>query len=79
MRLWETMIIKILQTVKAFNNFNEDNDPYQEHDFWRFEVEWYSFYFKIDYYDKKTNYWSADASNTDITKRILTIMLTDEY
>lgn len=40
----------ILIIVKTYNDFNEDNDPWGEHDFGSFEYIGRKFFWKIDYY-----------------------------
>jgi len=35
--------------------------------------------FKIDYYDRSLHAHSPDASDADVTSRVLTIMLASEY
>lgn len=42
----------IIEAVRKFTDFNEDNDPYGEHDFGSFE-RWNGkrIFWKIDYYD----------------------------
>ena len=37
-------ITRAVAIVKTFNDFNEDNDPYGEHDFFRFEVAGETFF-----------------------------------
>ena len=69
----------ILQAVQAFNTFHEDNDPYQEHDFGSFTCQGIQVYFKIDYYDLEMLYRSEDPADPAKTKRVLTIMLAEEY
>ena len=71
--------LKILIKVKLFNNFNAGNDPYSQHDFGMIEHSELKYFFKIDYYDTSMEYASDDASNPDITTRVLTIMRADEY
>ena len=69
----------ILSKVRNFDNFNEDNDPYGEHDFGAFDYKGNKIFFKIDYYDLNHKYMSEDPSNPDITNRILTIMKVFEW
>ncbi len=35
----QAVINDILNSVKIFNNFNENNDPYNEHDYGSFEYD----------------------------------------
>jgi hypothetical protein len=65
--------------VRAFNDFSEDNDPYGEHDFGSFRSDGKKFFWKIDYYDLAMVYRSEDPANPAITKRVLTVMLAEEY
>jgi hypothetical protein len=71
--------LRILLKVKLFNNFNEGNDVYQEHDFGMIEHSDLKYFFKIDYYSNSMDAGSDDPSNSDITTRVLTIMRADEY
>ena len=70
---------KALLTVKTFEDFTGDNDPYGEHDFGHFELADDTFYWKIDYYDTDCRYGSEDAGDPEKTTRVLTIMLAAEY
>lgn len=70
---------KILKHVRCFNIFTTANDPYHEHDFGSFNYKGEGIYWKIDYYDKNYRYCSKDLSNPNITNRVITIMLADEY
>ena len=65
--------------MMGFNQFNEDNDPYGEHDCAIFTVGKQRFLFKISYYDKSLERGSEDPSNPDITTRVLHLMLASEY
>ena len=51
-------------------------NPHQEHDFGSIEEAGVRFFFKIDYFDRKTEFGSADPA---VTTRVMTIMLAEEY
>ena len=70
---------RLLDKVQKFNDFNEDNNPYGERDFSRIEHNGITYFWKIDYYNKTMDAASEDASNPDVTTRVLTIMRSDEY
>jgi hypothetical protein len=65
--------------VATFSAFNEDNDPYGEHDFGSFELCSRKFFWKIDYYDKELRCGSEDPADPEKTTRVLTLMLAEEY
>ena len=71
--------MEILSMVQAFDNFTEDNDPYGEHDFGSFKLNGQTIFWKFDYYDSSMEYGSEDPADAENTKRILTIMLANEY
>jgi Protein of unknown function (DUF3768) len=68
-----------LLEVARFDKFTDDNDPHSEHDFGSFELVGRKFFWKIDYYDKWTEFGSQDPANPEITKRVLTLMLAEDY
>ena len=68
-----------IQKVATFDDFNEDNDPYGEHDFGSFELCSRKFFWKIDYYDRAMEHGSEDPADPDQTTRVMTIMLASEY
>lgn len=70
---------RIVTTVATFDYFCTRNDPHSEHDFGCFEAEGSKICFKIDYYDRQLLYHSPNPANTEITVRIITIMLASEY
>jgi hypothetical protein len=70
---------RILRRVREFTAFSAANDPYGEHNFGNFEEEERKVYWKIDYYDSKMTYSSADAADPRKTVRVLTVMLAEEY
>jgi hypothetical protein len=69
----------ILERVRDFSDFTEDNDPYGEHDFGSFEFDGYAVNWKVDYYDRAMQEHSPDAADSAVTSRVLTIMLAEEY
>jgi len=69
----------ILETVKRFDAFTNDNDPYGERDFGAFEAGRDSVFWKIDYYNKNLSAGSEDPADPEVTTRVLTIMLAQEY
>lgn len=69
----------IMQQVRVFDAFTEDNDPYREHDFGAFTHNSRKIFWKIDYYDPSMEFGSEDPSDDEKTLRVLTIMLADEY
>jgi hypothetical protein len=69
----------ILQKVRDFDSFTEDNDPHGEHDFGAFEHEGERIFWKIDYYDAEMKRGSENPADPQQTVRVLTIMLASEY
>lgn len=69
----------VLAAVRSYSTFNNDNDPYGEHDFGSFTVAGERLFWKFDYYDSDMEMASLDPSDDTITVRVLTIMLADEY
>ena len=69
----------LIKLVKEFDDFTEENDPHHEHDMGKIEFNGESYYFKIDYYDNQLKYGSEFPEDESITRRIITVMETDEY
>ncbi len=70
-------VFGLIQAVRRFTEFDEDSDPYGEHDFG--SLVWYGtkVFWKIDYYDQELKYGSDALS--DECRRVLTIMTAEEY
>jgi hypothetical protein len=68
----------LLQAVRAFETFNADNDPRDEHDFGAIELDEISAFWKVDYYDRSLTKGSPDPGEPAVTTRILTVMLASE-
>ena len=69
----------IVSLVQNFDNFTPDNNPYSENDFGSFDYKDEKILWEIDYYDLNNQYMSENPANPDITNRVLTIMLAEEY
>ena len=70
---------EIIRTVQRYADFTPDNDPHGEHDFGSFKMGTNVIFWKIDYYDLTMEAGSPDPTNPAVTKRVLTIMLAEEY
>ena len=70
---------EVLSKVRAFADFNGDNDPHDEHDFGSVELAGATYFFKLDYYAPDMEGGSEDPSDATKTARVLTIMRADEY
>src|ERR1700678_2326458 len=69
----------LLQKIRSFDAFSEDNDPHHEHDFGAVDEVGVRCFWKIHYYDKKTEFAPPAPADPALTTRVLTIMLADEY
>ena len=70
---------RIVKTIAVFDDFCHANDPHQEHDFGAFDADGQRVFFKIDYFDESLTYHSPDPAIPSVTKRVMTIMLAEEY
>ena len=69
----------VLSAVQAFDAFTPENDPYGERDFGSFELQGHRILWKIDYYDPSLDGGSGNPADPEVTTRVLTIMLAEEY
>ncbi len=72
-------VSRIVKTIAVYDDFCHANDPYEEHDFGSFEANGHQIFFKIEYYDPTLSQHSDDPADPDVTKRVITIMLAEEY
>jgi hypothetical protein len=86
---------RVRELIETYDAFDEDGDPHGERDFgaiyklacgrWTTERpkvredERERVFWKLDYYDRDLQFGSDDPANPAITRRVLTIMLADEY
>lgn len=69
----------IITKVRTFDTFDENNDPYNEHDFGAFDYKGKRIFWKIDNYDREFLYLSPDVSNPRLTNKVMTVMYAEEY
>ncbi len=79
-------MFRIVEAIRAFDAFTQDNDPHGEHDFGAVTIEGEKVFWKIDYYKPNLEGdldidgpGSEDPSDAAGTIRVLTIMLAEEY
>ena len=77
--LGQEAVDRIVKTIAVFDDFCHANDPYEEHDFGGFDADGHTILFKIDYFDESLSYHSPDPADPSVTKRVITIMLAEEY
>jgi hypothetical protein len=65
--------------LASFSDFSENNDPHGEHDFGAFELFGQRLFWKIDYYHPDHDTHAPVPSNIELCRRILTVMLAEEY
>lgn len=78
-RLGFLAVDEIMAAVRSFDDFKEGNDPYGEHDFGALTIDGNRIFFKIDYYGRDLATHSPDPADPEVTIRVLTVMLADEY
>ena len=74
---------RIVAAVMGFAKFDAENDPHGWHDFGLFEIahagEKVRLYWKIDLYDADYLYGSENPTDPTVTRRVLTVLLPEEY
>lgn len=71
-------VVGVMLAIAKANDFNEDNDPYGEHDFGALTVRGERLVFKIDCFDRTLTMASPDPADPSLTVRVLTVMLVAE-
>ena len=72
-------VARVLKAVREFDAFTEDNDPHCEGDFGNFTMGPDTVFWKVDYYDGTMRGASPDPADPNVTQRVLTVMLAEEY
>ena len=75
----QPLFMRIMAAIQSFEDFHPEDDPYGEHDFGAVEIDGTKVFWKIDYYDLAFEMHSEDSANPDVTNRVMTIMLAEEY
>lgn len=75
----QNFLISAITAMVEFDAFTADNDPTGERDFGKVVVSGQDIFWKIDYYDDTCRGASPDPSDPEVTVRVLTIMLSEEY
>lgn len=70
---------EIIAAVMEFEAFDEDNDPYGEHDFGTVQIGDRHYVWKIDYYDLRMKFMSPDPTDPTVTRRVLTLLKPSEW
>ena len=71
--------LAVLAAVREFDAFTSANDPWGEHDCAVVEVVGHRIIWKIDAYERSLTLASPDPADPKVTRRVLTVMLADEY
>jgi hypothetical protein len=77
--LGQAAVARIIKTIEVYDDFCHATDPHEEHDFGVFDADGKRVFFKIDYFDETLSVHSPDPSDPALTKRVITIMLAEEY
>ena len=72
-------IALIVSAVARFDDFNKDNDPHGEHDCASLRAAGHAVIWKIDYHVVDLQHHSPNPADPSVTRRVLTIMLAEEY
>ncbi len=66
-------------TMKAIRKHEFTDDAHGERDFGEINYRGQRVWFKIDYYDTELEYGSEDPADASVTRRVMTIMLPEDY
>jgi len=72
-------VAALRNAIATFTDFTEGNDPYGEHDFGAFDLFGERLFWKLDYYHPDRDSHAPDPSSIELCRRVLTVMLAQEY
>ena len=70
---------QLVGALATCDKFDPDNDPHGERDFGDLALFGAELLWKIDYYDTDLRFGSNDPADVSVTKRVLTVMLAEDY
>jgi len=73
------LALRVIHEVRTFDAFPSDNASSDEHDFGAMEVGGVRLCWKIDYYGLDKRHGSPDPADRAKTRRVLTVMLAEEF
>ena len=72
-------LARAVDAMRTFSDFNADNDPYGEHDCAVMQVDGETVVWKVDTYAPDLEHGSAAPWDAGVTRRVLTLMLGEDY
>lgn len=72
-------ITALRHAIATYSDWREENDPYGEHDFGTFEFLGERLFFRIDYFHPDHDTLAPVPGNIELCRRVLNIMLAEEY
>jgi hypothetical protein len=70
---------ELVRALAAYDQFDALNDPHGERDFGAFDLWGAELLWKVDYYAPDLLLGSDDPADPDVTQRVLTVLLAEEY
>ena len=74
-----SFVDRAVEAMRSFTDFDADNDPHGEHDCAVIEIDGETVIWKIDYYAPDLQHGSAEPWDAGKTRRVLTLMLGEDY
>ncbi|MEJ6396091.1 DUF3768 domain-containing protein [Gymnodinialimonas sp. 2305UL16-5] len=75
----QDFLLACMKAVDAYDDFNQENDPFDTHEMGFMEVAGKKVWWKIDLYDRAYEYGSPDPTSLAETRRVLTILFPSDY
>lgn len=77
--LVEDFVRRAIEKARRVSAFTPDSGPHAGRDFGSFELDARAVFWKIDLYEGDLTYRSPNPADPDVTVRVLTVLLTEEY